>query len=258
VSAPPFLTSRLIEIPGVRHAFFTRLGGVSKGPYASLNGGRGSADAPAAVAENLHRAALAFGMPDHALTLCHQVHSAQAAIAPEAWRAGRPRADAVVTAEPGVICGVLTADCAPILIADGEARIVAAVHAGWKGVLSGIVASAVEAMTSLGADPGRMVAAIGPCIAQASYEVGLDFVERFEAEAPGSAIFFVKGETAWKRQFDLAGFVASRLVAAGVGRCEWLARDTCAEEAAFFSNRRAFRRGEPDYGRLLSAIVLSP
>ncbi len=258
MSVPPFLTSPLLAMRGVRHAFFTRRGGASKGLYASLNVGRGSADDASAVAENLHRAALAFGMPESALTLCHQIHSAQAAIAPVAWRSERPQADAVVTAEAGIICGVLSADCAPILIVDPEARIVAAVHAGWKGALTGIVASAIEAMGSLGAEPGRMVAAIGPCIAQATYEVGSEFIDRFESEAPGAGRFFTRGDKPGKHQFDLAGFVASRLAAAGVRRWQWLARDTCAEELYFFSNRRAVSRGEPDYGRLLSAIVLEP
>jgi YfiH family protein len=162
----------------------------------------------------------------------------------------------VVTRRPGIVCGALAADCAPVLIADPRARIVAAVHAGWRGALGGVVEAAVGAMTGLGARPGAMVAVVGPCIGPASYEVVLEFLETFTASDPDHQAFFSSGATAEKRLFDLPGFVLARLAAAGVGAREWVGRDTCAEEADFFSNRRAFRRGERDYGRLLSAIVL--
>ena len=259
MNAPPVLTSPLLAgLQSVRHAFFTRHGGVSGGLHASLNVGFGSDDAPADIAENRRRAAGVFGRPAEALNTCHQIHSALAVVARGAWGGERPQGDAVVTQVPGVVCSVLTADCAPILLADAHAGIVGAAHAGWKGALSGIVASTVEAMIALGADPARMVAAIGPCIGQASYEVGLEFLHRFETHAPGSGRFFAAGATPEKRQFDLPGFVISRLESVGVTRCEWLARDTCAEDTEFFSNRAAARRGQSDYGRLLSAIMLAP
>jgi len=247
----------LAPVAGVRHAFFTRQGGVSTGVYDSLNVGRGSRDEPADVAENRRRAAAWFDLPAEALNTCYQVHSAIAVRALEPWGDARPEADGVVADRPGLICGALSADCAPVLFADAEAKIVAACHAGWQGALSGIVAATVEQMVALGADPARMVAAIGPCIGPASYEVGLEFLDRFEAALPGSARFFAAGVADDKRMFDLPGFVLSRLTDAGVGRAEWIGRDTCAEADLFYSNRRAFKQGEPDYGRLLSAISLA-
>lgn len=257
MTRPPVLRSALLTaLPGVGHAFFTRRGGVSTGIYESLNMGRGSRDAPAAVARNRRRAAAEFGVEPEALNVCYQVHSARVVIAGDAWADERSRGDGVITARAGLLCGVLAADCAPVLIADAEARIVGAIHAGWQGALAGVIAAAVEAMSALGAQPARMVAVIGPCIGQASYDVGLEFQERFETGAPNSARFFAPGDVADKRRFDLPGFVLSRLEAAGVERREWIGRDTCAEEADFFSNRRALKRGEGDYGRLLSAIML--
>jgi YfiH family protein len=251
----PLHSPLLAALPGVRHAFFTRQGGASAGIYASLNLGRGSRDDPAAVEENRARAAGWFGAPADALLVCYQIHSTTAHVAAAAWTQS-PEGDGVVTAKPGLVCSALAADCAPILIADPKARVVAAAHAGWRGALGGVAAATVEAMRGLGAEPGRMVAAVGPCIGPASYEVGLEFLERFVAEAPGSDRFFAPGRNAEKRMFDLPGFVLSSLAEAGVGQAEWIGRDTCAEEALFFSNRRAVLCGEPDYGRLLSAIML--
>jgi len=257
MTGPPILTSPLLAaVPGVRHAFFTRHGGVSKGIYDSLNLGRGSGDEPGDVAENRRRAAGVFGLGSEALNTCHQVHSAGVMTIEGPLGAARPRADGLITARVGVVCGALAADCAPVLMADGEARVVGAVHAGWRGALAGVVENAVAAMVALGASPARMIAVVGPCIAASSYEVGLEFLERFEAGAPGAAHFFSSGDDVGKRHFDLPGFVVSRLRGAGVTRSEWVGRDTCAEEDAFFSNRRAFKRGEGDYGRLLSAIML--
>ena len=257
MSLPVVESAKLAKVAGVRHAFFTRRGGVSTGIYDSLNVGRGSRDQADDVAENRRRAAGWFDLPPEALNTCYQIHSAKAVHATTAWGSERPEADGVVADRPGIICGALSADCAPVLIVDPEARIVAACHAGWQGALSGIVGATVEAMQTLGADPARMVAAVGPCIGPASYEVGLEFLERFETTLPGSTRFFAAGETDDKRQFDLPGFVLSRIAQAGVADAEWVGRDTCAEEADFFSNRRAFRRGEGDYGRLLSAIALA-
>ena len=164
----------------------------------------------------------------------------------------------LVSATPGVVCGALAADCAPILLADAEARVVAAAHAGWKGALGGMVEGAIGQMEQLGARRDRLRAVIGPCISPASYEVGLEFLEQFVAADPAYAAHFAPGATAAKRMFDLPGFVLGRLRAAGVGACEWIGRDTCAEGDLFFSNRHAFKQGEPDYGRLLSAIMLEP
>ena len=251
------LTSPLLkQATGVRHAFFTRVGGVSTGVYESLNLGRGSKDDPEAVAENRRRAAAWLGIEPEALLACFQIHSATAHVAETPWGDTRPEGDAVVTRMSGLACGALAADCAPVLLADARARVVGAAHAGWKGALGGVVQSAVEAMTRLGAEPERICAAVGPCIGPRSYEVGAEFLERFTAEAAGYARFFRAAETPDKRMFDLPGFVLERLAEAGVTRAEWVGRDTCAEEDLFFSNRRAFRRGEPDYGRLLSSIVL--
>ena len=240
---------------GVRHGFFTRTGGVSRGVYESLNVGVGSQDDPAAVAENRARAAAAFGVTPDRLVTVYQIHSA-VAVRVDAPFDERPQADAMTTARPGLMCGALSADCAPVLIADAEARIVAAAHAGWRGALSGVVQAAVTAMQAMGAEPSRMVAAVGPCIGPASYEVGLEFLDAFSAANPEFERLFAPGVSAQKRMFDLPGFVLDRLAAAGVGAAEWVGRDTCAEEADFFSNRRAVLRGEADYGRLLSAIMI--
>jgi YfiH family protein len=252
----PTLTSPLLaDLPGVRHAFFTRRGGVSHGLYKSLNMGSGSKDDPGHVAENRARAAAVFEVSLPHLLTCYQVHSAIAVTAAEPW-ASRPEADAVATRTPGLVCGALAADCAPVLLADPEARVVASAHAGWRGALGGVVEAAVEAMARLGARPERISAAVGPCIGPDSYEVGLEFQDAFAAKAPSSDRFFRPGARADKRQFDLPGFVLDRLERAGVGRAEWIGRDTYAEPDAFFSNRRALHRQEADYGRLLSAIML--
>ncbi len=242
---------------GVRHAFFTRTGGVSRGVYASLNLGPGSSDDAADVQENRRRAADYFAIEPALLLTGYQIHSARATTVEGPWTDGPPEGDAIVTARPGIACGALAADCAPVLIADAEARVVAAVHAGWKGALGGVVASAVAAMAALGARPDRMVAAVGPCIGPDSYEVGLEFLDRFVAEAPGAARFFRSGAAADKRLFDLPGFVLDRLNQAGVGASEWIGLDTYADADRFYSNRRALHRGEADYGRLLSAIMLA-
>jgi YfiH family protein len=251
------VTSPLLSsLSGVRHAFFTRQGGVSEGVYASLNHGVGSGDDAAHVQENRRRAAAWFGLPADHLHTAYQIHSPQVVAIARLW-AERPQADGVVTASPGLICGALAADCAPVLLADPEARVVGAAHAGWRGALSGVVESALARMVELGASPGRIVAAVGPCIGPASYEVGLEFLGAFETADPAFARFFAPGQAPDKRLFDLPAFVLARLTAAGVGRCAWTGHDTFADPALFYSNRRAFKQGETDYGRLLSAIVLT-
>jgi YfiH family protein len=257
MSAVPILTSpRLAELAGVRHAFFTRQGGVSEGLYASLNVGRGSGDDAVRVAQNRARAAGALGGDADALATAYQIHSARAVVIEAPFEGAPPQADAVVTRAPGLICGALAADCAPVLLADPEARVVAAVHAGWRGALGGVVEAAIAAMVSIGADPARISAAVGPCIGPASYEVGREFLATFVAADPANAAFFAAGATSEKRLFDLPAYVLARLAAAGVTGAEWIGRDTCAEADWFFSNRRAVHRGERDYGRLLSAIAL--
>ena len=199
------------------------------------------------------RAAIA----DRPWSWLRQVRGARVVTVAEPGQHAGEEADAAVTAVPGAVLAVQTADCAPVLIADPVARVVASAHAGWKGALGGVVASAVEAMVDLGASRDRMVAAVGPCIGPDSYEVGVDFLERFEAGSPGAGRFFRPGAADDKRLFDLPGFVLSRLAEAGVERAEWTGQDTCDDEANFYSNRRAVKRGETDYGRLLSAIMLA-
>ena len=253
---PVIQSALLSKVAGVRHAFFTRKGGVSTGVYDSLNVGRGSRDEPADVAENRRRAAAWFGLMPDALNTCFQIHSAQAVFAEAPWGGYRPQADAVVTNWQSLACGALAADCAPVLMVDAEAGIIAAAHAGWQGALGGVVEAALELMKRHGAQASRVVAAVGPCIGPKSYEVGPEFFERFTTGQPGSERFFQPAGGEGKHLFDLSAFVLSRLERAGVADAEWVGRDTCAEEDLFFSNRRAYHRGEGDYGRLLSAIML--
>ena len=251
------ITHPLLTKAGIPHGFFTRQGGVSTGLYDSLNCGVGSKDDPAAVAENRRRVADWFGRPLDDLCGPYQVHSAIAHVAEAGWCGHRPEGDAVVTKTQGPICSTLTADCAPVLFADPEAGVVAAAHAGWKGALGGIIASTVQTMSQLGAQPSRIIAVVGPTIAQASYEVGTDYQARFEQEAPGSARFFALGATEDKRLFDLPGFCLWRLEQAGITQAAWTGHDTRADEALFFSNRRAYLNREADFGRPIAAITPS-
>ena len=252
----PALTSPLLELPGVRHAFFTRQGGVSTGIYQGLNVGLGSKDDPAAVRENRRLAAEALGAAS--VVTAYQVHSALAATVRGDWPGEPPEADAVVSATPGVMCGALAADCAPILLADPEGRVVGAAHAGWKGALTGVVEAAIAAMEAQGARRERLRAVVGPCIGPASYDVGAEFLDRFASADDAYARFFARGLEPGKYMFDLPAFVLGRLTAAGITQSAWIGRDTCAEPDLFFSNRRAFKQGEADYGRLLSAIMIEP
>jgi len=253
----PFLTARSLNLPGIAHAFFTREGGVSEGVYASLNGGVGSRDAQAAVAENRARMASAVGVEVERLAVPYQVHSAEAISVVEPWEpCARPRCDAIVTATPGLALGVTGADCGMILFADAAARVIGAAHAGWRGALNGVIEATVEAMEALGARPDRIDAALGPCIAQASYEVGPEFGAAFR-DAGEDGRFFMPSQKAGHAMFDLPGYIAERARRAGVGRFEQLGLDTYADEARFYSYRRTTHRGEPDYGRLVSAIALA-
>lgn len=259
MTEPEALTDpALAALPGVRHAFFTARGGVSTGVYDSLNVGVGSKDDPAAVTENRRRCAAHFGQPLARLATCYQTHSADAWIITASDPAGRPEGDALVTDRPGLVCGALSADCAPVLLADAEARVVASAHAGWRGAFGGVVGNAVNSMERLGARRERIVAAVGPCIGPASYEVGAEFHAAFTERDPAFDRFFTPGhDEAGHRRFDLPAFVLHRLAEAGVVQAAWVGRDTCVEPGVLFSNRRAHLRGEPDYGRLLSAIMLS-
>ena len=250
------VSSVLAAIPGLRHAFFTREGGVSDGVYDSLNGGLGSRDDPANVAENRRRMAEQLGVaPSHFLNV-HQIHSPDAIVAAAPWETStRPKADAIVTRTEGLAIGITTADCGPILFVDPKARVIGAAHAGWKGAITGILESTIDAMEELGAERNSMIAAIGPLIRQPSYEVGSEFVERFLDADAGNAPFFLPGERDGHAMFDLPGFIRIRLEKAGVLMIDDLGVDTYADER-FYSYRRSVHRKEPDYGRLVHAIAL--
>jgi hypothetical protein len=258
VSGAQALRAGSLALPGVAHAFFTRRGGVSVGLYQSLNGGVGSRDEASAVAANRARMAQALTIAPERLSIPYQVHSPDvvalsAPFPPDA----RPRCDALVTATPGLGLGVTGADCGMILFADPEARVIGAAHAGWKGALAGVVEATVAAMTALGARAERVHAALGPCIAQASYEVGPEFVAAFAAGDNDCARFFIPSRNSGRSMFDLHAYIAERARRAGVGRFEDLGLDTYADEARFFSYRRATHRKEADYGRLVAAIALA-
>jgi polyphenol oxidase len=248
----------LAALRQVRHAFFARGGGVSGGLYASLNGGAGSDDAPAAVAENRARMAAALGVAPHCLVTAYQVHSPDAVVVDRPWTAQeRPRADAIVTRTPGLAVGVTTADCGPVLLADEAAGVVGAAHAGWRGAATGVLEATIAAMERCGARRERIVAALGPMIRQPNYEVGPEFVARFEADDPANARFFRPSPRPDHGLFDLPGYIAARLAAAGIGAIEDLGPCTYGDETRFFSYRRSVHRREPDYGRHISAIALA-
>lgn len=251
-----FFTSDALSGADITHGFFTKQGGVSKGIYASLNCGPGSKDERANVLENRRRVAEALGAVEAPLVTCYQVHGAEAVTVREPWaQEDAPQADGMVTDRPGIVLGILTADCAPVLFADKEAGIIGAAHAGWKGAHRGIVASTVEAMLAIGAKRERILAAIGPCIAQDSYEVGDDLRDALLAESAANAQFFLPND-AGRWQFSLAAYVSGKLASAGVERINLLAKDTFSGKDAFFSYRRTTKAGEPDYGRHISAIML--
>jgi polyphenol oxidase len=253
----PLRAHTLAGLAGIRHAFFTRAGGVSEGVYASLNAGVGSNDAPRNVAENRARMAATMGVaPEHLLT-CYQIHSPEAVVAVEPWGAdARPRADAIVTAVAGLAIGVSTADCGPVLFADQQARVIGAAHAGWRGALAGVTDRTITAMESLGAARERIVAVLGPMIRQPNYETGTDVRDRFVAADPANARFFRPAARERHFMFDLAGYVVSRLAAAGIGTIEDVEACTYGDTERFFSYRRMTHRGEADYGRHVNAIVL--
>ena len=252
-----FCASTLESCNGIRHGFFTRQGGVSKGMYGSLNCGLGSRDDAESVRQNRALVAETLGVPAGRLLTLYQIHSATAVIVDKPWNGEAAKADALVTRTPGLAIGALTADCAPILLCDPQARVIAAAHAGWRGALSGVAEATIAAMEELGAKRERVVAVIGPSISQRAYEVGADYVDRFLAEEPASEAFFMTDESSGEPHFDLSGYVAERLSRAGVGSVSDLGLCTYCDETRLFSYRRSQHHGEEDYGRQISAIVLA-
>lgn len=249
----PFLTAAL----PVPHGFFTRHGGVSTGRFASLNCSLSGRDDPDAVRENRARAAAALHHPPAALVGLTQVHGIAVATLEDAWpEDDRPRADAVVTDRPGLLLGIVTGDCAPVLFADAEAGVIGAAHAGWRGAVAGVIEATLAAMEARGARRARIAAAIGPCIAQPSYEVGADLREALLARDPADARFLAPGRREGHWQFDLPGYVLARLHAAGVARAAWIGQDTLARAEDFFSHRRSTLSGGGPIGHQLSAIAL--
>jgi hypothetical protein len=254
--APSFhRAGNLASLPGIAHGFFGREGGVSEGVYASLNCGPGSKDDPARVTENRARVLAALG-PETKLITVSQIHSAQVHVVGDDWE-GRPEGDGMVTRQPGLALGIQTADCAPVLFADAQARVIGAAHAGWKGALGGVLEAVIAAMEGLGAQRGRILAAIGPSIRQTNYEVGAEFRDRFLDADPAHSVFFVPSVKAGHFRFDLPAYVMGRLAGAGIGDIADLGLCTYPPENGFFSFRRTTHRGEADYGRQISAIVLT-
>ena len=252
------LTLDVLDDAAIRHAFFTREGGVSEGMFASLNCGFGSGDDPDNVARNRAIAADRLGLTSDRLVTCYQIHSATVLKVETPWRReDSPRADGMVTDRPGIALGVLAADCAPILFADAQAGIIGAAHGGWRGALDGVAEATIAAMTALGAQADRIRTAIGPCIGQDSYEVGPEFPPRFAAVDAGSAAFFVPAARPGHFRFDLGGYIEHRLSRLGLAAVERAPYDTVADPERFFSYRRACLTGERDYGRALAAITLT-
>jgi polyphenol oxidase len=242
---------------GIRHAFFTRRGGISGGLYASLNCGLGSGDAEENVVQNRGIAVDRLDLAADRLVTCYQIHSAEVVVVEGPWsREQGPRADGMVTRVPGLALGILTADCAPILLHDPVARVIGAAHAGWRGALSGIAEATIAKMEVIGAERGRIRAAIGPCIGRNSYEVGPEFPQHFRRTDSTSASYFTPAARAGPFLFDLAGYIEYRLTRARIGMAQCASHDTLAEDELFFSYRRSCLRGERAYGRGLSAIVL--
>ncbi len=253
----PRLQADCLNAPRLSHAFFTRLGGVSTGLYASLNGGVGSRDEAANVSENRARMAAALGVERGRFLVPYQVHSPDVVAVVAPWaRDQRPRCDGVVSATPGLGLGVTGADCGIILFADADAGVIGAAHAGWKGALGGIVEATVAAMVALGARASHIAAALGPCIAQASYEVGPEFIAAFEREDAHALAFFQPSQRAGHAMFNLKGYIALRAKRADLSVFEDLGLDTYADEERFYSYRRATHRREADYGRLVAGIAL--
>lgn len=249
----------LAALDGIRHGFFTREGGVSDGIYASLNVGLGSRDEHASVVENRRRVADLLEVDADRLVTPYQIHSTTALTVDAPWSEDeRPKGDAVVTATPGLAIGVATADCGPVLLADTEAGVIGATHAGWRGAFGGVLEATLEAMEALGAKRERTVAVVGPTISQRSYEVGPDFIERFLDANLDNRIYFEPAASPGHAMFDLPRYIEDRLTTAGVGTAARLDHCTYRDPRRFYSYRRAQHHNEPDYGRLISAIVIAP
>jgi polyphenol oxidase len=244
-----------LALPGLRHGFFTRGGGVSSGIYSSLNAGPGSNDMPELVAENRGRIAGHLGVASSNLLSPYQFHSSEVVIADGPFYGERPRADAIVTAKKGLAIGVVTADCGPVLFADVQAGVIGAAHAGWQGAVGGVIENTIEAMEKLGAKRGKMIAVLGPTISQKNYEVGVDFEAKLLKRDAAGAAFFIAGNAPNKRQFDLPGYIMMRLERAGVTGFD-TTLCTYTQSERFFSYRRTTHRLETDYGRQMSAICL--
>ena len=251
----PIIQSATLAAAGVKHAFFTRNGGVSEGVYASLNGGVGSSDARENVAENKRRMAETLGVSAERFLVPFQIHSADCLVVDKPWTE-RPRCDGLATATPGLVLGVTGADCGMILFADPKAAVVGACHAGWKGALSGVIEATISAMEKLGARRAETIVALGPTIGPNSYEVGPEFFAQFVAQSPEHARFFSPSVKAEHKMFDLPAFIGFRTEQARVASFENLALDTYADETRFYSYRRTTHRKEPDYGRLVSAVAV--
>ena len=257
-ASPPVLQAGLLSAAvAIRHGFFTRTGGVSGGIYASLNGGIGSNDVAADVAENRARMAGAMGAAPANLLTVYQIHSPDVVTVERPWDIdARPKADALVTKVPGLAIGITTADCGPILFADTRAGVIGAAHAGWRGAFEGVAEATIAAMERCGADRDRIVATIGPLIRQPNYEVGPEFVVRFLDADRANERFFNDSIQPHHALFDLAGYIAARLTAAGIRQVEDTGHCTYADPATFYSYRRSVHQAEPDYGRHISAIAL--
>lgn len=251
------IKSKALEYSGIQHAFFTREGGISEGIYRGLNGGLGSQDKPEHISENRRRMADYFDLSADRLLSLYQTHSSDAVIVDKLWNDdARPHVDAMVTNQPGIVLAISTADCGPVLFADHNARVIGAAHAGWKGALGGVLESTLTAMENLGAKRHNITACIGPMISQSSYEVDSGFRTRFIEHSPANSKFFIAGRHEEKFQFDLPAFIGHRLAQTSVGKIEDLKLCTYQDAKRFYSFRRTTHLGEPDYGRLISAISL--
>lgn len=253
---PGMIQAEPLALPGIRHAFFTRQGGVSEGIYASLNGGQGSGDHQPHVRENRARMAAAVGVVPERLVNVHQVHSPDVVVATGPWPADRPKADGLVTSQPSLALAVASADCGPILFADAEAGVIGACHSGWKGAFTGVIESTLAAMETLGASRASTVAVLGPTISRNAYEVGPEFTGRFLEADADNARYFTPSTRDGHSMFDLPAYIGARMARSGIGRFVDLALCTYADERRFYSYRRTVHRGEPDYGRLIAAIAL--
>jgi YfiH family protein len=253
----PITCPELAKLPHIRHGFFTRKGGTSTGLYASLNCGYGSGDDLDIVTENRKKIAAKLHVPVDSLCTAFQIHSPDVLVIDKPWLwEDAPEADALVTRTPGIALGILTADCLPVLFADTTRGIIGAAHAGWKGAIGGVLEATIDAMIRIGARPETITATIGPAIAQGSYEVGMEFHDRFIAHDPANTLYFIHGGRPDHFLFDLKAYAKDRLRNAGLSLINVLAPDTCLQENDFFSYRRATLRGEPVYGRQISAISL--